>query len=140
MAQEDPRGTRPDTDVTGREHRGESRLLAVRDVVDAQLESLDGWRIGRVADLRAEWQPDGSLIVREFVIGPEAHAGRVARWAARLATRVFKGRHEYGVPVGDAEELGPTVRLSRKRTDYLHTRLDDWLADHVIRWIPGGGP
>jgi hypothetical protein len=135
-----PKDIHEETDVTARERRGEGRLLSMRDVIDGQLESVDGWRIGRVADLRGEWRPDGRLVVTDFTFGPEALAGRVFRWAGRVAHRILGGRFEQRIAVGEAEELGPTVRLRGKRGDYPHTRLDDWLADHVVRWIPGGGP
>lgn len=117
----------------------EPRLLAMRDVIDGQLRTLDDRRVGRVADLRAEWRADGSLIVTDLVVGPEALAGRVFRWAGALARRLFRGRFDHRIAIPEVEELGPTVHLRRRREDYDLGHLDEWLVEHVVRWIPGSG-
>jgi hypothetical protein len=117
----------------------EQRLLSMRDIVDGQLETVDDRRVGRVADLFAEWRPDGTLVVTDIVVGPEALARRVADLLGALAARLLRGRHEHRIPVSEVEEVGPTVRLRGKRSDYPLTGADDWIVEHIIRFIPGGG-
>jgi hypothetical protein len=117
----------------------EQRLLSMRDIVDGQLETVDDRRIGRVADLAGEWRADGILVLTDIVVGPEALARRVSGWLGILAWHLFRGRHEHRIPMSDVEEVGPTVRLRGKRADYPLTGADDWIVQHIIRFIPGGG-
>jgi hypothetical protein len=129
-----------DIQVPGREPEpARRRLLAMRDIVDGQLETIEDRRIGRVADLAAEWRDDGSLVVTDMVVGPEALAGRVSRRIGGLVRRLTGGRYEHRVAMSEVEEVGPTVHLRGKRGDYPLTGADDWIAEHIIRWIPGGG-
>jgi hypothetical protein len=111
----------------------------MRDIVDGQLETIDDRRVGRVADLFGEWRPDGTLVLTDIVVGPEALARRVAGWLGVLVGRLFGGHHDHRIPLSEVEEVGPTVRLRGKRSDYSLSGADDWIVDHIIRFIPGGG-
>ena len=111
----------------------------MRDVVDGQLETIEDRRIGRVADLAAEWREDGSLVVTEIVVGPEALTGRISRRLGVFVRRRTGARFEHRIAMSEVEEVGPTVHLRGHREDYPLHGLDDWLNRHVIRFIPGGG-
>ena len=115
------------------------RLLTMRDLIDGQLESVDGWRLARVADAEAEWRDDGSLWVTDLLVGPEAHLGRVGVPLRRLGHRLFGGRFEHRIPVGEVEELGPTVRLAGRSDAYPLQGMDDWIVRRILRFIPGNG-
>lgn len=115
------------------------RTLAMRDIADGLLEAADGRKLGRVADLEAEWREDGSLVLTHLLIGPQALAGRVASRLRPLARRVFRDRFEHRVPIAEVEELGPTVRLRGTAGTYDVGRADVWVVDHILRFIPGNG-
>ena len=117
----------------------EERLLTMRDLIDGQLESSDGWRLARVADAEAEWRADGSLWVTDLLVGPEANLGRVANLLQRIGQRVFRGRLDHRISAREVEELGPTVRLRGKAAEYPLHDIDDWLIKHILRFIPGSG-
>jgi hypothetical protein len=117
----------------------EDRLLAIRDIVDGQLMSVDGRRLARVADVRARWHEDGSLWLTELVVGPEALAGRVSDRLRRVLHRMFRGRLEHHISVVEVEELGPTIRLRGRTSDYGLGGADEWIVRHVFRFIPGSG-
>jgi hypothetical protein len=115
------------------------RLLTMRDVIDGQLEAVDGRRLARVADAEAEWRDDGSLWVTDLLVGPEAHLGRVWEPLRGAGHRLLRGRHEHRIPVTEVEELGPTVRLAGRSDRYPLQGMDDWIVERVLRFIPGNG-
>ena len=43
--------------------RRDGRKLSVADIMDNQLETCDQHKIGRVADIEAEWRDDGKLVL-----------------------------------------------------------------------------
>ena len=112
------------------------RTLFMRDIVDGQLRTREGRRIGRVADIEVEWTPRG-LFLRQMVLGPEAHASRVWGRLADLMTRFFKGRYEHRIPVDEIEEIGPNVMLKQAADKYDVGDADGWIRDHIFRFIPG---
>jgi hypothetical protein len=115
------------------------RLLTMRDVIDGQLESVDGRRLARVADAEADWREDGSLWVTHLLVGPEAHLGRVGNPFRRLAHRVLRGRFEHRIPIGEVEEMGPTVHLAGPADHYPLHGMDEWIVRRILRFIPGSG-
>src|SRR5215210_5890619 len=86
------------------------RTLLLRDLIDGQLRTREGRRIGRVADVELEWNARG-VYVRRLVLGPEAHLGRVLARFGSVAERILKGRFEHAIDVGAVEEIGPNVML-----------------------------
>lgn len=118
--------------------RGTPRTLFMRDIVDGQLRTREGRRIGRVADVEAEWTPRG-LFLRRIVLGPEAHAGRVWSRLADLLDRPLGHRHEHTIDITEVEEIGPNVMLKGLADAYDVGSLDEWIVDHVFRFIPGSG-
>lgn len=124
----------PGEDVV--ESRG---ALLVRDILDAQLETRDHRKVGRVADVRAEWARDGTLHAVELEIGPEALAGRISPRLRRIVGAFLRDRFEHDIPVGEIAEVGPTVRLKGLASEYEVGRAEEWVARHVLRFIPGNG-
>ncbi len=117
----------------------EEQLLVMRDFMDSQLETSDKRHIGRVADIEAEWRDDGRLVLVNIVTGPEALTGRVASHLRPIARFLLRGRFEHHIPLSDVENVGPTLRLRKKAKDYSVGQSDRWIADHILRWIPGNG-
>jgi hypothetical protein len=117
----------------------EQRTLFMRDLADGQLRTLDGRRVGRVADVEAEWLADGSLHLRTLVMGPEAHVGRISHRLSGLARRLLKGRYDHRIQVSEVEEIGPSVMLKGRASDYDLGNLDEWIVKHIFPFIPGSG-
>lgn len=65
-------------------------LFVMRDIMDSQLQTCDGIRIGRVADVRAELRDDGTLVLTHLLIGPQALAGRLSEHLRPLARFLSK--------------------------------------------------
>ena len=117
----------------------QDRLLAMGDIMDMQLETSDGCHVGRVADIEAELRDDGALVLTHLVVGPEALSGRVGSRLRPLAHLLLRGRFDHRIPVTEIEDVGPTVRLRGAAEDYAAGRSDRWLAEHIVRFIPGSG-
>ena len=114
------------------------RTLLLRDIVDGQLRTREGRRIGRVADVEVEWTARG-LYLRRLMLGPEAHLGRISARLADLAHRALGGRREHSIDVKEIEEIGPNVMLKQVADAYDTGRADKWIVDHIFRFIPGSG-
>lgn len=114
------------------------RTLLLRDIVDGQLRTREGRRIGRVADIEVEWTPRG-LYLRRLILGPEAHLGRVWSRLADVAHRMLGGRREHSIDISEVEEIGPNVMLKQVADQYDIGHTDQWIVDHIFRFIPGSG-
>ncbi|GLV56814.1 hypothetical protein KDH_36530 [Dictyobacter sp. S3.2.2.5] len=114
-------------------------IFSSADIMDSQLVTKDKKNIGRVADVEAEWREDGTLVLTNMVIGPQALAGRVATPLRVLMQRLLHDRFERRIPLREVEAFGPTLRLCRNEIDYHVGRSEHWIAAHIIRWIPGSG-
>jgi hypothetical protein len=119
--------------------RIEDDQLAIRDILDSQLQTSDERNIGRVADIVGIWHPDGSYELTHLVTGPEALAGRVAFSLRTLFERLLHNRFEEQIPLSEVEEFGPTVRLRGRADDYRTGASERWIAQHILRWFPGSG-
>jgi sporulation protein YlmC with PRC-barrel domain len=115
-----------------------ARTLLLRDIVDGQLRSREGRRIGRVAEVEVEWTRDG-LYLRRLILGPEAHLGRIWWRLGDFANRLLKGRREHSIDVSEIEEIGPNVMLKQTADAYDIGTVDEWIVDHIFRFIPGSG-
>jgi hypothetical protein len=113
--------------------------LSIADIIDNQLVTSDKREIGRVADIEAEWREDGTLVLTHIVTGPQALAGRVASHLEPIFKFLLRDRFEHRIPFKEIENFGPTLRLRRKAVDYPVGQSDRWIADHILRWIPGSG-
>ena len=112
------------------------RTLFMRDIVDGQLRTREGRRIGRVADVEVEWTSRG-LYLRQMMLGPETHASRVSGFLGDLFHRLLGGRKEHRIPITEVEEIGPNVMLKQTADAYDVGKGDDWIRDHIFRFIPG---
>jgi len=114
-------------------------IFSVRDILDSQLLTSDRRRIGRVADIEAEEQTDGSLKLSHLVVGPQALAGRVNSHLSTLFRFFLRDRFEHRIPISEVTRFGPTLYLRGKAEDYAVGQSERWLAEHILRWIPGHG-
>lgn len=115
---------------------GDRALHLMRDVADGQLMSTDGRRLGRVADLAAALQPDGTLEITALVLGPAALARRVSNATGRLASSIGARRYERVVPITEVKDFGPTLQLRSEAYRYDVADGDEW-AREILRFIPG---
>lgn len=114
-------------------------IFSIRDILDSQLLTSDGRRIGRVADIEAEARSDGSLRLTHLVAGPQALAGRV-NWHLGALFRFFLRDHfEHRISIDEVTRFGPTLTLRGKAEDYPVGQSERWIAEHILRWIPGNG-
>jgi hypothetical protein len=121
---------------TAQQRSSEQRTLFMRDIVDGQLRSREGRRIGRVADVEVEWTPRG-LFLRQMTLGPETHAARVWGRIGDLLHRFLGGRREHRIAIDEVEEIGPSVMLKQTADAYDVGNADAWIRDHIFRFIPG---
>ncbi len=52
---------------------------------------------------------------------------------------LLRDRFDSRIPVSNVENFGPTLRLRKTAADYAVGQSDKWIADHILRWIPGSG-
>ena len=114
-------------------------LFSIRDILDSQLETRDKHSIGRVSDIEGEWQDDGTLIITHLLIGPQTLAGRVAEPLHTLVRFFLRDRFDNRIPLSDIEDFGPTLQLRKTAAEYAVGKTDAWIANHILRWIPGSG-
>lgn len=113
-------------------------IFSIRDILDSQLLTSDGRRIGRVADIEAEARADDNLVLIYLVTGPQALAGRINSRLRDLVRFFLRDRFDHRIPLSEVTKFGPTLHLRGKAKDYAVGQSDRWLAEHILRWIPGG--
>ena len=114
-------------------------LFSIRDILDSQLETSDKHSIGRVSDIEGEWQEDGTLIITHLIVGPQALAGRIAEPLRTFVRFFLRDRFDNRIPLSDVEKFGPTLQLRKQASDYRVGQTDAWIANHILRWLPGSG-
>ncbi len=114
-------------------------IFSIRDIMDSQLETSDDIEIGRVADIEAEWREDGSLVLTSLMNGPQTLMGRVSPHLTQVARWLFRDKFDHCIPISDVERFGPTLRLRGRAEDYPVGRSERWIAQYILRWIPGSG-
>ena len=117
----------------------DDQTFSIADIIDNQLETSDGIEIGRVADIEAEWRDDGQLVLTNLVTGPQALAGRVSSRLQPIFRFFLRDRFEHRIPLKEVESFGPTLHLGGKAADYPVGQSERWIAEHILRWIPGSG-
>ncbi len=117
----------------------DDNLFSIRDILDSQLETHDKHSIGRVSDIEGEWQEDGVFIITHLVIGPQTLAGRVAEPLRTIVRFFLRDRFDNRIPLSDVEDFGPTLRLRKTAAEYAVGKTDTWIANYILRWIPGSG-
>lgn len=113
---------------------------AMRDIADGLIEAAGGEPLGRVADIELTGDENGRYRCTAFVIGPEALAGRVGTPLRGWLHWLLHGRFEYTVDIDEVEEFGPTLKLRHPANHYQVGHADQWVIDHLLRFIPGHGP
>jgi hypothetical protein len=113
--------------------------LVARDLMDAQLVSADRRRIGRVADVVLVPAADGELRVAGLEVGPQAVLGRLSARLRAFAERRLGARFLHRIDVAEIDEVGITVRLARRASEYPAAGGDRWTAGRILRHIPGHG-
>ncbi len=114
-------------------------IFSIRNIIDSQLETSDRVEIGRVADIEAELRDDGSLVLTDIVTGPQTLAGRVCASLGSLLRRILHDRFEYHIPLSEVKQFGPTLELRGRARDYSVGQSEQWIANHLLHWIPGSG-
>lgn len=114
-------------------------IFSIRDILDSQLLTSDGRRIGRVADICIEEYSDGSLKLTRLIVGPQALAGRVNSHLHNLFHFFLRDRFEHSIPIDEVTKFGPTLFLRGRAEDYAVGQSERWIAKHILRWIPGNG-
>lgn len=116
----------------------------VRDVLDKRLLDRDGTIIGRVDGLIIEIEGESQPRVTEMSIGGPAVFARIGHWSFSLAK--FLGKHwgpKRGSPVripwSDIDHFGRDVKLTISCEDNEAMAWEDWIDEHIIMKIPGGG-
>ncbi len=117
----------------------DERIQVMRDIVDMQLTTQDDRQIGRVADVAVTWREDGALALAALVTGPEALLGRIGQPLQRLAHLLLRGRFEHRIPLREVKDFDQVVSLRGQAADYPSGQSERWIADHILRWIPGNG-
>src|SRR2546423_809830 len=92
--------------------------LAMGDLLDTQLVTKDRRKIGRITDIEVEWQEDGRLVLVTIITGPQAMAARISRPLRKLVFWLLRDRLEHRIPIGEIENVGPTVHLRKGEVDY----------------------
>ncbi len=113
------------------------RLLAMRDLMDLQIETADGWDIGRVDDVEAVVGHDGIARITALLAGPQALAGRVSSRLRPPIRRLLRDRFDSRIPIEEVAELGLVIKLRRTADEYRLGASERWLAAHVVGRIPG---
>jgi hypothetical protein len=123
----------------GEQADGVRGALVARDLMDAQLVSADRRRIARVADVVLEPNGRGGLRVAALEVGPQAVLGRLSTRLRAAAERRLGDRFLHRIDVGEIDEVGITVRLTRRASEYAVAGGDRWTASRILRHIPGHG-
>jgi hypothetical protein len=110
----------------------------MRDLMDGQLLAADELEIGRVADIEAEWTPEGWLVLRRLWCGPEALARRIGSRPGRLVAWLLGGRFDRSIPIDEVAALDNlAIRLRQPSGRYQVGRSERWLDRHLVRFLPG---
>lgn len=113
--------------------------LVMRDLIDEQIVAADDHALARVADIEGAWRDDGRLFLTGLNVGPQALARRVSGGLAPIARFLLRGRFEHVIPVGEIADVSIDMRLRHDRGHYRVGQADQWVLDHILRFIPGHG-
>jgi hypothetical protein len=119
-------------------------LDLAHDVLDAQLIDREKRKIGRVDSLVLVLPDDGPPRVATILFGGPVRARRIGRWTtlvSRALRAVGRVRHEgvTRIPFDAVRCIGDTIQVDVDGEALEAKHVEDWLADHVVRHIPGSG-
>jgi hypothetical protein len=114
------------------------------DVLDAQLIDEQKRKIGRVDSLVLVLRDDGPPRVATILLGGPVRARRTGRWmtlVSRALRAVGRVRQEgvTRIPFDAVRCIGDTIQVDVDGDALEVKHVEDWLAEHVIRHIPGSG-
>src|SRR5215210_5496035 len=118
---------------------GEDELYLMRDIVDVQLKTHDGRDIARVADVEGQWRSDGTLVLSDMIVGPQALVARVWGRLEPLARFLLRDRFEHRIPLEEIAAIELDIYLKRDAAAYDVGQADTWVVNHILRFIPGSG-
>jgi len=111
------------------------------DVLDAQLMDRHGENIGRCDALLLELRDGRPPRVTTVLIGGKVRDERIGRWMTALARFLHGGRDRSGgvsrIPFSVMQSLGRTIQLDVLRDELPSEHVEKWLAEHIVRRIPG---
>lgn len=121
-----------------------SGLNLVHDVLDAQLVDRRTRKIGRVDSLMLTIADGRPPRVTAILVGGPVRAERIGRWMQLLARalRALGRVHMRGVsviPFSQVRCIADTIQVDVDGDALEACHLEAWLADHVVRHIPGSG-
>jgi len=116
----------------------------IKDVLDNQLFDRQGRKVGKVDGIVIEWRDAAPPRLVRIEVGPTTLAARIhprfGAWAAARLRRFGMERGEPArIPWASVEETGIEVKLNRDADTTTALAWENWLRDHVVRHIPGGG-
>src|SRR5215212_11292571 len=109
----------------------------MRDIVDVQLHTRDGRDIARVADVEGGWHSDGTLMLSDIIVGPQALVARVWGRLEPLARFLLRDRFEHRMPGEEIAAIELDRCLKRDASAYDVGQADSWVVEHILRFIPG---
>ena len=116
----------------------------VHDVLDAQLLDRHRRKIGRVDSLVLTLADGRPPRVTAILVGGPVRAERIGRWMQRLARamRALGRVRRQGVsviPFDQVRCIADTIQVEVDGEELEAGHLEAWLAEHVVRHIPGSG-
>ena len=115
----------------------EDEILLMRDIVDNQVLDVGGNRVTKVAAVEAEEaEPGARPVLRCLLIGPEPLARRIGGRVAFLAGVLTRRDRTVRIPWHDVIDVGPDVKLSVRAEETGATHAEDWVREHIIKYIP----
>lgn len=114
----------------------EERFLLMRDVVDNQILDVTGRRVTKVAGLEVELRDGARPRVVALLVGPEPLARRLGGRVAWACGVVSGRRRTVRIPWEQVQDVGPDVRLRVTAESTGATHAEDWVRDHIVRWLP----
>ena len=121
-----------------------SGLHLVHDVLDAQLVDRHKRKIGRVDSLVLTLADGRPPRVTAILVGGPVRAARSGRWMQLLsrAMRVLGRVRTQGVsviPFSQVRRIADTIQVDVDGDELDAGHLEAWLAERVVRHIPGSG-
>jgi sporulation protein YlmC with PRC-barrel domain len=121
---------------------GRQYYLALQ-LLDRQLLDRNGRLVGKVDDLELSEAEGGKLLVTFILSGPGVLAQRMgARWGSWVrrvhALLLGGGADPARIPIGRVSAMGSHITLAAEQEDLATYTSERWVADRIIRRIPGG--
>jgi len=113
----------------------QSTLDALRDLLDHELQDVDGVSCGMVDDLEIRHE-EGRLEVLAILAGPGAWQARLPA-LPRVVARWLFGHRRVRVPIGEVAAVSEVVTLRSRATDLHLGVLDRRVGAWIARWSRG---